>query len=489
MKHTLFTKMLVTYLTLTLALLILLGIISSAVFVDQHLSDRKNEMKRECSEISSVVSTKYIYDEKRNVAMDELVTIARKYDALIQMRFVDPYFGDVSVANITESEQKWKNAACYYNYMDDISPTEDKSVTESDIFSAFIDVHTMTLAVPILNETNQVGKLCFTVDITDTFNSIANVVVDMVIIAAIAVVLAFIAVLYITNRMTRPITEMTKTVRKFSRGEYDARISHTSDDEVGELAKSFNKMADEVNNLEEARKSFLANVSHELRSPLTSMSGFLVAIQDGTVPPESINTYLSIVIDENKRMTDMVNDLLDMARIESGGEKALELEVFDIAEVVRTTAITFEARVNAKNINMEMSFAEDQMYVYADKNQIIHVLRNLIDNAVKFTPDGGIITIRLSDDRQKVWVMIKDSGAGIAKEDLPHIFDRFYKAEKAHTRKKGSGTGIGLSIVKRVIDTHEESIFAENDGGAKFTFSLKKAQKPKRTQHKVTEGK
>lgn len=472
--------MLMTYLTLTLALLIVMGVTACTVFISQQISSRKDEMNRECSEITAVVSSKYMDDEKRNVAIDELVTISRKYDALIQMHFTDPYFGDLSVANITEENTKWQPMFEFYGFMDDITPSADKNVTETDVFSPFTDMHTMTLAVQLRRDSAKVGILCFTVDITQTYSAISNVIIDMVIIAAIAIVLAFVIVLYITERMTRPVAEMTRTVRRFSKGEYDARISHRSDDELGELASSFNKMADEVNNLEEARKSFVANVSHELRSPLTSMKGFLVAMQDGTIPPEMYDKYLPVVIDENERMTSMVNDLLDMARIESGREKALVPEVFDVAEVIRTTVITFEARVNAKNIDMQLRFVTNNIYVNADKNQIIHVLRNLIDNAVKFTPEGGRITIRVTENKQKAFISVQDSGAGIADEDMPYIFDRFYKAEKAHTRKSGSGTGLGLAIAKRIIDAHEQDIYVENAGGARFTFTLRRAVKPKR---------
>ena len=479
MKNTLFFKMLITTLSVTLTLLILLGVTASTVFIGQHISDKKEEMERECSEISAVVSSKYLNDERRNLALEEFVTIARKYDALIQMHFSDPYLGNISVANITNDNTKWKPMAEYYTYIDEMSPAVGKNVTESDVFSHLTDMHTMTLAVQIRDNETKIGTLCFTVDTTKTFTAISNVIVDMVIIAALAVVLAFFAVLYITERMTRPIAEMTKVVRRFSKGEYHARITSVSDDEVGELAKSFNKMADEVNTLEEARRSFVANVSHELRSPLTSMNGFLVAMQDGTIPPEMYDKYLSIVIDENKRLTVMVNELLDMARIESGDEK-LVFEVFDIAETVRKCVITFEARITSKNITLEPNFCEEQVYVSAGKNQIIHVLRNLIDNAIKFTPEGGKITISITESRQKVWVSVKDSGAGISEEDMPHIFDRFYKAEKAHTRTSGTGTGLGLAIVKRIIDAHEQEIFAENDGGARFTFSLKKEQRPRK---------
>lgn len=481
--------MLFTYLAVTLALLVLLGITASSVFVQHYISERKQELTREGSEISTVISEKYLYEEKRNVALDELLTIARKYDGLIQLKFNDEHYGRVYVLNNADgSSDKWSLIADYFSYMNVFSfDGTDKQITKKDVFSPITDMRTMTLVTPIKRDIDTVGMLCFTVDMTPTYSVIESVVIDVVIFSTMGIILAFLAVLYITERITRPVSAITKTVRRFSKGEYDARIAYKSDDELGELAASFNKMADEVNTLETARRSFVANVSHELRSPLASMRGFLVAMQDGTIPPESYGKYLGIVIDENKRMTEMVNELLDMARIESGGEQALSLEVFDITEVIRTTVITFEARINEKHINVDMQLGNEQIFVHADKGQIAHVLRNLIDNAIKFTPEGGMLSLHVLEKKQIIWVSIKDSGPGIAEADMPHIFDRFYKAEKAHTRSSGSGTGLGLAIAKRIIDAHEQSIYVTNDNGACFMFSLKRVPRPKRPQRAATQ--
>lgn len=496
MKNTLFSKMLLTYLMVTLALLILLGVTASAVFVQHYIFERELELRREGSEIIAVITDKYMDSEKRNVATEELVTIARKYDGLIQIKFNDKRYGYVSVANTntensqnnataTETVTKWDLLSYFFDYIDGIDVGNDGEATISDAFEPITDIRTMTLAMPVKYQSENAGMLCFTIDMTDTYDVIGRVVIDVVIFCAFGVVLAFLAVLYITERITRPIVAMTKTVRRFTKGDYDARIAYQSEDEVGELAKSFNKMADEVNTLEEARRSFVANVSHELRSPLASMRGFLVAMQDGTIAVDSYDKYLTVVIDENKRMTEIVNDLLDMARIESGGDKALVMEAFDITEVIRTTVITFEARITQKHIDMDISLGERQIFVWADRGQIIHVLRNLIDNAIKFTPEDGVLSISVLEKRQEVWVTVKDSGPGIADEDLPHIFDRFYKAEKAHTRSNTSGTGLGLAIAKRIIDTHEQNIYVVNDNGACFMFSLKRATKPKKSPKTV----
>jgi signal transduction histidine kinase len=235
-------------------------------------------------------------------------------------------------------------------------------------------------------------------------------------------------------------------------------------------------MADELNTLEQARRSFVANVSHELRSPLTSMRGFLDAMQDGTITGEEVPHYLGIVIEENNRMIHMVNGLLDLARIESG-QYELNLDVFDINELIRRTLITFETRIGEKRLDVQADLSEDQCFVEADKSQIAQVLRNLIDNAIKFSPEGAPLFVLTASDKNKVTVSVRDSGCGISEADIPYIFDRFYKAEKAHTPKSHTGTGLGLSIVKHIIDLHKQSITVESKPGegTAFTFTLKKA--------------
>ena len=234
---------------------------------------------------------------------------------------------------------------------------------------------------------------------------------------------------------------------------------------------------------EQLRREFSANVSHELRSPLSSIRGFLEAMEDGTIPTDEHEKYIEIVLDETRRMSGMVNDLLDIARIESGQYK-LNLSVFDINDLIGRVLITFEARITAKHADVDAQLDYEPVFVEADRDRIGQVLHNLIDNAIKFMPENdGLLTIKSVVSKHKVYVSVCDNGPGIPKEDIAHIFDRFYKAEKAHTYKNGSGTGLGLSIVKLVIDQHHGEIKAESsENGTVFTFSLKQALPPPRRQ-------
>jgi signal transduction histidine kinase len=305
---------------------------------------------------------------------------------------------------------------------------------------------------------------------------------------AICVVAAFVVLFssyYTAKRIINPFVDMNHIVQCYSKGDFSQRIPVQGKDEASQLGRSFNEMADQLKNLEVTRQSFVANVSHELRSPLTSMKGFLEAMMDGTIPPEEHDHYIDIVLSETRRMTAMVNDLLDLARIESG-IITVNYEVFDINELVRRTLITFEARISEKQMELDVRFANEQSFVYADSNQISQVLRNLIDNAIKYSPEGRTLLVSTYALRKEVYVTIRDTGVGIPAEDVPHIFDRFYKVEKAHTPSPQVGSGLGLAIVKKIIEAHGQSITVKSarGKGTQFTFTLEKANTLKR----VTDG-
>lgn len=482
MFKTLFSKMLTIYLALALGMLIVLGVTMAGIFRGRYVSEREMEMRRECSALATVVASRYTSEERRAVAVEQLTNSARQYDSFIQLRFTDPSLGKVSFFD-EDSRYKW--ASC--DEVDLSKETEtimasDGTSIVMDMFSSLISFPTMTVFQTMKDDGgNALGVIFMHIDMTGLYESITQVYMDILLSALIAVFFATLAVFYITNIITRPIKLMNNTVMRFSRGDFDARIDMRGQDEVSQLGRSFNHMADELNTLEQARRSFVANVSHELRSPLTSMRGFLEAMSDGTIPKEEYGKYLNIVLSENRRMTSMVNDLLDLARIESG-QSVLNITVFDINELLVRTLITFEAQINAKNIDMRLELAKNHSGVKADRDRITQVIRNLVDNAIKFSPEGGVLAVKTRFNGDSCYVSVKDNGAGISKEDLPYVFDRFYKAEKAHTPSNTSGTGLGLSIVRRILEQHGQDIFAESNvgEGACFTFTLKRAAQAKK---------
>ncbi len=289
--------------------------------------------------------------------------------------------------------------------------------------------------------------------------------------AALGVLLLGILISYVLARsQTRPIQELNAAVRDFSRGNLDRRVELHTGGEMQALGEEINKMAFALSNLEESRKSFVANVSHELRSPLTCIQGYVQALRDGAFPEEEREKYMEVVLDEVARLTSLVRDLLDLSRFESG-KFPLNIERIDLNELIRRTLLRFERRIDEKSAEVVVELPEAPSFVLADSQRIQQVVGNLIDNALKFLPEGGTIALGAEREGRRFAAWVRDSGGGISPEDLPFIFDRFYKADKAHT--SGMGTGLGLSIVKRILAQHGSDITAESaPGRTEFRFFL-----------------
>lgn len=287
----------------------------------------------------------------------------------------------------------------------------------------------------------------------------------------IAVVVSIFFIYIFSLRISRPLKEIKDAARSIAGGEFGKRLSIVSSDEIGELANSFNQMAVDLQNLEEMRRGFIANVSHELRTPMTSIRGFIEGILDGTIPTERQHDYLTIVRDETKRLNRLVNDLMDLAKMEAG-ELNLSFKDFNINELIRRCIIKFENFITEKNIQVEAGFDEEETFVRADPDAIERVLINLIHNAIKFTPEGGAITLSTITQKNKVIVSVQDTGIGIDQSELNLVWGRFYKSDKS--RKDKSGAGLGLAIVKNIITEHHQEIWAESevDQGTKFIFTL-----------------
>lgn len=240
-----------------------------------------------------------------------------------------------------------------------------------------------------------------------------------------------------------------------------------------ELTKKCNEVTLQLNNLEETRKSFLSNVSHELRSPITSIQGFLQAIIDGTIDAEDHTHYIKIVYDETKRLGDIINSMLNLSRLEAGNSPITNT-IFDINELARGVCVKFQRKIYNKSMTLETDFKMDPCYVYADKEKIEQVLINLIENAINYSPENTKITVISAAHIKKAYITVEDQGYGIEPEDQQHIFDRFYTVDKARTPSKNKGTGLGLAIIKKIIQDQGEIVWVESekDKGSRFTFTL-----------------
>ncbi len=271
----------------------------------------------------------------------------------------------------------------------------------------------------------------------------------------------------------RRIWTMNRMARKYMEGDFSSVMEDTSEDELGFLSASFNYMANELNTLEEDQRKFVSNISHDFRSPLTSIKGYIEAMLDGTIPVEMQDKYLNIIITETERLTKLTSGLIELNQYGGHGKTILDKTDFDINEVIGQTAATFEGACNAKHIVLELVLTGDELFVHADKSKIQQIVYNLTDNAIKFSHNDSSIRIETHVKNEKVFVSVKDSGIGIPKEAIGKIWERFYKTDLSRGKDK-KGTGIGLAIVKEIIQAHGENInvISTEGVGTEFIFTL-----------------
>jgi signal transduction histidine kinase len=290
----------------------------------------------------------------------------------------------------------------------------------------------------------------------------------------ITLLLSLLILVVFTLVVYRPLRRIIQGANEFAGGNLNYRVPVETDDEMGYLAASMNYMAGEINKSGEYQRKFISNISHDFRSPLTSIKGYVEAMLDGTIPVEMQDRYLNIVLTETERLNKLTQGLLTLNNYDDR-KTYLEITEFDINEVIRRTAATFEGICNQKQVHIELIFDSQVLLVSADMSKIQQVLYNLIDNAIKFSHPESVIYIETTERREKVYVSVKDTGEGIPKESLPKIWERFYKTDPSRGKDK-KGTGLGLAITKEIIQAHNENInVVSTEGvGSEFTFSLKK---------------
>ena len=286
-------------------------------------------------------------------------------------------------------------------------------------------------------------------------------VIKMFFLAGIAAFMVAFGVTWLYSyRMTRPLRTMCDATKSFAMGDFSVRVPVFSDDEVGELAKAFNQMAETLANSESMNRNFIAKVSHELKTPMTTISGFIDGIIDGTIPPEKEQYYLGIVSTEVKRLSRLVKTMLDLSRIDSG-KMVLRRARFDISNTIFVALLSFESKIDEKKIEIRGLEDSQPIFVDGDPDMIHQVLYNLLENAVKFTNVNGYIEIHAVEETERVTVSIRNSGPGISPDDVKMIFDRFYKTDKSRSQDK-NGMGLGLYIVKTMVQLHGGEIHVES---------------------------
>lgn len=370
---------------------------------------------------------------------------------------------------------KHSNVKIPYNVVQEaMSGTYAKTSTLDDIYPNDYYVVGLPIKVSDDHSENIIGVVFTASDTQNLYSFRMDILQAFFMSAILAFVLSFLVIILFSYRMIRPLKQMSSAAKSFGNGDFSTRIQVNSMDEIGQLATSLNDMADSLSASESIRRNFIANVSHELRTPMTTISGFVDGILDGTIAQDKQTHYLNIVSSEIKRLSRLVKSMIGLSKIDSGTLK-LNIQNFDISKIIFEALMSFEEKIEAKNVNIIGLDSLESVFVDADLDLIHQVIYNLIENAVKFVDYDGYIRISLKNNKSEVIVRIKNSGQGIASDELKMIFDRFYKTDKSRSQDK-NGLGLGLYIVKTIIKLHGGTISASSklNEYTQFEFCLPK---------------
>lgn len=356
-----------------------------------------------------------------------------------------------------------------------------KTIKTGGYFGNYYHKRVYTVGIPLYYQNKIAGAMYFNTSVSDLSKDTYEFMDMLALSGIVSMLIAFVLIYYQSKRISAPIKAINTAVNDIASGKFDRRLNVTSSDEIGQLASSFNYMAETLSQMNNTHSEFISDISHELRTPMTSISGFVGGMLDGTIPPEKHHDYLKLVYDESVRLTKLTNDMLEMSKM-SSSEYKLDVTDFDINELIRRCIIQLEQRITDKNLEIEINFSSEIIKVIADKDAIQRVIINILDNAIKFSFENTKIIISSWYKDGKAYVGIGNFGIGIENGETKHIFDRFYKTDKSRTKDK-KGAGLGLSMVKNIISLHKQQIWVDSTEtktgtGVKFTqftFTLKTA--------------
>ena len=435
--------------------------------------------------MSSEITYQYLLEEKSESLYDEANLLASTYSDIYQGKNISLSTANPQLQAVATylKAQAWvinqkgsvvaetAPASHIGTAIDGFDPTVagNRSYMTGRFFGMF-DKDMLSVIAPITGNFNTYGYVVIHMPIEQIVHGKDRILNIVYITALVVFILSLIILLVFTKTVYVPLKKITAGAKEYAAGNLSHTIKVNSADEMGYLANTLNYMSSELNKMEEYQHSFIANVSHDFRSPLTSIKGYLEAIKDGTIPPELYDKYLGILISETERLNKLTQGMLTLNSLDSKG--FLTRSNFDINRVIKDTAATFEGTCNAKDIVLDLTFAADIQMVYADLGKIQQVLYNLIDNAIKFCPDGGRLALRVQVDGGKARVSVENTGPTIDKDELPLLFDRFHKADKSRSADR-EGWGLGLYIAKTIVGAHGGDIWATSENGVtQFNFTL-----------------
>ena len=457
--------------------LVIIFIISS--IISNYSTDAKSDIMENCANASSTYIEglfKYsrsdgiadVVASDRSAVESMLGVIAEGSDDITIL--LSDNSGDIVLAVGNNKSEIRDGAQIPKSFMDEMN--SGNAITSEVLPDGVFRTPHFVYAVPIYNSDSAVCGTVFVCTESIMLSELLQVIIKAIVVAILWVLLAaLIAVYFITEKITGPLKEISRAAKQFAKGKFDVRVPVRGNDEVSNLARAVNNMAESLDNYDNMRNTFMSNVSHDLRSPMTSISGFIDGILDGVIPPEKHEYYLRIVSTEIKRLSRLVASLLDLSRIQAGDRK-FTMAPFDICEMCREIVISFEQKINDKHLDVEFDCSDEALGVMADRDAIYQIVYNLCDNAVKFASEGGVLRVGVKRlKNKKALVTVYNDGQGIAPADLPYVFERFYKSDKSRGLNK-SGVGLGLFISKTIIDAHGETIWVESDFGKNCCFSF-----------------
>lgn len=427
----------------------------------------------QANEIANEYALDYLAESKLRRIELEMKSLSTFNDTRIM--FITPS-GDVILDTNNSSTDKSNEDRILFSINDfDYGDLKGKHDILWDFYGLFSEPE-LSVFSPISNSFEIKGYVVINIPesaiverVYDTFNTNYLTLAIVLILSSAFLILYFFQV-------HRPIKEITRATNEYSKGNLSYHVKPMHNDEIGRLGMSLDYMASQLNESDKFQQKFLSNISHDFRSPLTSIKGYLEAIQDGTIPPEMLDKYIGIMLFETERLTKLTSNILTLNELDPKSVR-LDISTFDLNSIIRHTVETFEGTCKKKGIKFNITYANSVQNVKADKGRIQQVIYNLIDNAIKFSKENSYIYITVKEKGEKAQISIKDTGCGIAKEDIDKIWDRFYKSDSSRGRDK-KGSGLGLSITKEVIQAHGENIDVVSTVGVgtEFIFTLELAK-------------
>ncbi|MBE6656521.1 MAG: HAMP domain-containing protein [Ruminococcaceae bacterium] len=478
MFKSIFSKYITAVSIIVVLSFLILATVLSAVVGDYGKSDRQAEIEHISMLVAAIVTRGY--PDGSELPLDEFLVSRPGLEEAIESLFHDNAKSSVFVMDVdknillTSKDFLWTARAVVSDevYWDRVSVILDagEPYRQTETVKALGGTHIVYIT-PLVDGTGRYLGCVYAATSIESVEQITKATTQTVVMACLWVMLGvLVAVYFITERHVDPIRRMSRAAHGYAKGDFSERVESVGGDEIAELSAALNYMAGELESLEQKRNRFISDVSHELRSPMTSMLGFVEAVADGSLPPERQKHYLSLVAEEIKRLSRLVADLLDVSRLEMG-ERKMNFAKYDLADNAATVLISLEQRINEKKLDVSFEAEEDKMFVSADADAMYRVLYNLIENAVKFSREGGKLAIALERTEGRVRLSVYNEGIGISEEDLPNVFDRFYKSDKSRGEDK-KGVGLGLYFVKTIVTAHGGDIRAESTEGVDTRFTM-----------------